>query len=82
MPQAEHLQAFVNLGELFTRFYENPNDTFNGWRPQLEIVIEQAEVHNPWYTKENIAFCLLHWGPTDIPTMNIKLPLSWQEIFP
>ena len=62
MPQAEHLQAFVNLGELFTRFYENPNDTFNGWRPQLDIVIEQAEVHNPWYTKENIAFCLLHWG--------------------
>ncbi len=62
MAYPHHLEAFVQLGTLFNEFCESDTIENDRWKQQLQEVVVTAEIHNKWYTKENVKHALRHWG--------------------
>ncbi|MEM1336486.1 MAG: acyl-CoA reductase [Bacteroidota bacterium] len=57
-----YLSSFVKLGSFLNIFCEAEKDTTDPWNSKLEKVIEEAGVHNPWFTRDNVNYVLAYWG--------------------
>ncbi len=64
----ERIQAFVNLGECFNEYVGGvtakklADPANNLWSEKLKAVVSQAELHNKWFTHENVIYALKGWG--------------------
>ncbi len=63
----DRIVAFSKLGALFTDYCEYVNaeeqiKTTNKWISELHNAVQAASLHNGWFTKENIVFCLHSWS--------------------
>lgn len=56
------LKAFVKLGSFIRNFCENDNTDTSQEHAEFEKVVRTAELHNPWFTKENILHALQQWA--------------------
>ena len=60
MDISTRIELFSILGKLLHDSFQTPQ--INGFSQRLQNKIIQAEQKNPWFTKENIDFCLLYWA--------------------
>jgi hypothetical protein len=62
------ISAFYDLGQFFLFFTDNQeykqlNHVRNeSLREEFESVLKLAEIHNPWFTQENLKYSLEQWG--------------------
>lgn len=56
------LKAFVKLGSFIRNFCENDNPYTTQEYAEFEKVVRNAELRNPWFTKENILYALGQWA--------------------
>lgn len=68
MSKSSRISAIHDLGQFFKLMTENElNEAFDGSKfenlaRQFPEKIHLAEIHNPWFTKENILYALAQWG--------------------
>lgn len=68
MPIKHRISAFHDLGQLFQFVSKNDaipvdvNKNFNTSTVDFEQIMHLAEIKNPWFTPENIQYCLAQWG--------------------
>lgn len=68
MSKSSRISAIYDLGQFFNFFVQNEIDDFNSTinfnelKPVFEQKIRMAEIHNPWFTLENIQFALKQWA--------------------
>ncbi len=58
----QRLKAFVKLGSFIQNFCENDNADTTQEQAEFEKVVRTAQLHNPWFTKENILHALQYWA--------------------
>lgn len=64
------ISAIYDLGQLFLYLTENQiTETdkislFESFKEEAFAKFKLAEIHNPWFTQENIIFCIKNWGET------------------
>lgn len=62
------ISAFYDLGQFFLFFTDNQtynqfnNSNFQSLKEEFETVLKLAEIHNPWFTQENLKISLEEWG--------------------
>lgn len=62
------ISAIYDLGQFFTFITENEIDKdsnlskFKYLEEEFNSKLKLAEIHNPWFTQENLKFCLEQWG--------------------
>ena len=62
------IQAFVKLGRLFRQYVHSEvqdtdaNGDLKHWLDHLDAVVRKAEIHNGWFTRENVLYALGVWG--------------------
>jgi len=70
MPFQSRISAFYDLGQFFSFLTENEMDKktdsakFNYLKEEILTVLNLAEIQNPWFTQDNLKFCLEQWGKT------------------
>lgn len=58
MPQKNRIRAFAQLGDIFKKYLEEDSSLPPAFRQVLQEATEKSEVHNPWFTNENIRLAL------------------------
>jgi hypothetical protein len=62
------ISAFYDLGQFFIFFTDSQNNNqltnskYEGLVEEFETVLKLAEIHNPWFTQENLQISLEQWG--------------------
>src|SRR5690606_27806562 len=64
------ISAIYDLGHFFSFITENETDKpdnlskYEYLKDEFISVLNSAEIHNPWFTKDNLNYCLSQWGKT------------------
>lgn len=77
MAYPKHLEAFIKLGAFFNQFYENDIIENDDWLSELDRVLQEAELQNKWYTRDNLLYVLGHWGKL----LDKDQLLLWQNLY-
>ncbi|SMC76224.1 acyl-CoA reductase [Moheibacter sediminis] len=62
------ISAIYDLGQFFSFITENETDKdsnhskFKYLQDEFFAKLKLAEIHNPWFTQDNLKFCLEQWG--------------------
>lgn len=62
------ISAIYDLGQFFSFVTENETDKdanlskFKYLQDEFNAKLELAQIHNPWFTQDNLKFCLEQWG--------------------
>lgn len=62
------ISAIYDLGQFFSFITENETDKdsnlpkFKYLHDEFNAKLELAQIHNPWFTQDNLKFCLEQWG--------------------
>lgn len=73
------ISSIYDLGQFFSFITENElNKTkcsakYEYQKKEFLSVLKSAEIHNPWFTQDNLKFCLEQWGNT----LNIHNLTNW-----
>lgn len=51
------ITAVYDLGSFFGKILNDPTET-----PEFHSKLKSAEIHNPWFTPENLNYCLKQWN--------------------
>src|SRR5690606_38052763 len=68
MSISTRISAFYDLGQFFSFITENEIDKnanfakFDYLKDGFKVNLKSAEIQNPWFTQENLKFCLEQWG--------------------
>jgi len=68
MPFNSRISAIYDLGQFFSFITENEVDKkenlpkYRYLKDEFLSVLKMAEIHNPWFTQDNLKFCLEQWG--------------------
>ena len=71
------ISAIYDLGQFFSFITENETDKpdnlskYEYLKEEFISVLNSAEIHNPWFTKDNLNYCLSQWGKT-LTEKNLK----------
>lgn len=79
----KRISAIYDLGQFFNFITENETDKasnqskFQYLKDEFNSKLKSAEIHNPWFTQDNLKFCLAQWGKI-LTEENLK---NWVESY-
>ncbi len=80
MNLSARIECLSFVGEVLRAYLQQISvDTFTSYYLWLSKAIEQAEAHNPWFTKDNVYFALNYWAQ-NLTESNLKQWLSAYNI--
>jgi hypothetical protein len=62
MKQNLKINGLSKLGNYLNQFLEKSEDNYLHDDIELAAIIRKSEIENPWFTKENVLFCLKNWA--------------------
>ena len=67
MTLEKRIKAFTTLGEILHQYFiaeKDNNSSFikNKWFSQIQKTIDEQQIYNAWFTKENVKFVLKEWS--------------------
>ncbi|HUH35407.1 MAG TPA: acyl-CoA reductase [Moheibacter sp.] len=81
MSITHRISAFHDLGQFFNfvtkkdKTTQESSDKFKNLQSDFEAVLHWAEIKNPWFTPDNLHYCLSQWGAL----LTIENLNNWQE---
>ena len=72
MKQTLKINGLSKLGNYLNQFLEKSEENYTHDEIELAAIIKKSELENPWFTKENIHFCLKNWAEV-LTEKNINL---------
>ena len=71
----ETIKAFVKLGDILRTYQSEQTEEYTTYYKQLDLSIQKAQAHNPWFTNENVLFAIQSIGKS-LVIDNIELWLK------
>ena len=62
MKQNLKINGLSKLGNYLNLFLEKSEEDYLHDDIELAAIIRKSEIENPWFTKENVLFCLKNWA--------------------
>lgn len=62
MKQNLKISGLSKLGSYLLQFTEKTEENYTHDEAEFAAIIRKSEIENPWFTKENVLFCLKNWG--------------------
>ena len=62
MKQTLKINGLNKLGNYLHQFLEKSEENYTHDEVELATIIRKSETENPWFTKENVLFCLKNWA--------------------
>jgi hypothetical protein len=62
MKQNLKINGLSKLGNYLNQFLEKSEEDYLHDDIELATIIRKSEIENPWFTKENVLFCLKNWA--------------------
>lgn len=58
------ISAFAKAGSLLTSYLNGKlgENKESDWKEKIDIALQTAEAKNPWFTQENLEYCLQQWS--------------------
>lgn len=62
MNQKNNIQGLIELGIFIQDFLNTAEENYTASQEQFQALMRRSEVENPWFTQENLKFCLTYWA--------------------